>query len=209
MNLGLASAVSVIGKLIGFILLIVAYLYIDKLEKTGCACSVHPYRESIHTYLIISLSYFFITVFFPPSVAVSILGPIGSLAYLVIEFVFTIVSLVFFILMMKYIKYLSVEKCKCSEGNTREILYIYSVVEVVLLTLFVVLPILVSVIKGAFALAVTTINDVQDKTKTVSEAVFNPLKSVKEIPRALRTDVREIMTLPKTAVKGVKKVLRR
>ena len=110
---------------------------------------------------------------------------------------------------MRYINYLSVEKCKCSEGNTREILYIYSILEVILLSLLVIVPILTSIIKGAYGLAVSTVKSVQGKTGTVNDAVFNPLSGINKAPRAAMRDVREVMSLPKTAVKGVKKILRR
>jgi hypothetical protein len=208
MDLSVANAISIVGKLLGFILLVVAYVYINKLEKTGCECSVHPYRESIHRYLTFAIVYFVITVFFPPSVAIGIFGPVGGIAYVIIDIIFTIVSLVFFILMMRYIKFLSVEKCKCSEGNTREILYIYSVVEVVILSLLVVLPILTTIIKGAFALAISTVEDVKSKTGTVTDAVFNPLKAVRQVPRTARRDFSDIISGPGAAVKGVSKVLR-
>ena len=168
-----------------------------------------PYRKSIKTYLVFAIVYFLVTVFLPPALAVDLLGPIGGLAYVVADLVFTVVSLVFFVLMMRYINYLSVEKCKCSEGNTREILYIYSILEVILLSLLVIVPILTSIIKGAYGLAVTTVKSVQGKTGTVNDAVFNPLSGINKAPRAAMRDVREVMSLPKTAVKGVKKILRR
>ena len=209
MNFGIANAVSVVGKIIGFILLVVAYMYMDKLEKIGCACADHPYRKPIKKFLVFAIVYFLITTFLPPAVAVDIFGPVVGIAYVIIDMIFTLVSLVFFVLMMRYTKYLSVEKCKCSEGNTREILYVYSVLEVVMLSLLVIVPILASIVKGAFALAVTTVKDVQHKTGTVTDSVFNPLKAIKSTPRALRNDAREILSLPKTAMKGVKKVFRK
>lgn len=209
MDLGLANAVSVIGKTIGFILLVVAYMYVDKLEKMGCDCAAHPYQKPIKNFLIFAIVYFLVTLFLPPSAAVALFGPIAGFAYVIVDIVFTVVALVFFIMMMRYIKYLSVEKCKCSEGNTRQILYVYSILEVIILSLLVILPILTSIIKGTFALAVTTVKDVQSKTGTVTDSVFNPLKAVKSVPRALSRDVREVASLPRTAVKGVKKVLRR
>ena len=209
MDLSLANAISVIGKIIGFILLVIAYMYIDKLEKTGCECAAHPYQKPIKKFLIFAISYFLVTIFLPPTLAVSLLGPVAGFAYVIVDIIFTFVSLVFFVLMMRYTKYLSLEKCKCIEGNTREILYIYSILEVIILSLLVILPILTSIVKGAFALAVSTVKDVQSKTGTVTDSVFNPLKAIKEIPRGIKRDVRDLMTLPSTAVKGVKKVLRK
>jgi hypothetical protein len=209
MDFGIANAVSVVGKIIGFILLVVAYMYLDKLEKIGCACAEHPYRKSIKKFLTFAIAYFLITTFLPPAVVVDLLGPVAGLAYVVIDIVFTVVALVFFVLLMRYTKYLSVEKCKCSEGNTREILYIYSIIEVIMLSLLVILPIVLSIGKGAFALAVTTVKDVQSKTGTVTDTVFNPLKAAKSVPRAFKNDAREILSLPKTAVQGVKKVFRK
>ena len=209
MDFGIANAVSVVGKIIGFILLVVAYMYIDKLEKIGCACADHPYRKPIKNFLKFAIVYFLLTTFLPPAVAAELLGPVAGLIYVVLDVVFTVVALVFFVLMMRYTKYLSVEKCKCSEGNTREILYIYSILEVIMLSLLVILPIVLSIGKGAFALAVTTVKDVQSKTGTVTDSVFNPLKAVKSVPRALKNDAREVLSLPKTAVKGVKKVFRK
>jgi len=209
MDLGLANAISIIGKMIGFILLVLAYMYLNKLEQIGCDCAEHPYRNRIKTFLKFAIGYFLITVFFPPSVAVKYFGSVVGIVYVLIDIVFTLISLVFFILMMRYIKYLSIEKCKCSEGNTREILYIYSVVEVILLSLLVILPIVTSIIKGAFALAVTTVQELKSSTGTVTGAVFNPLKAIKDIPSALTRDVKGVVSLPKTGYKGVKKVLSR
>jgi hypothetical protein len=209
MNFLLANGISIVGKTIGFILLVLAYLYIKKLEEIGCDCAEHPYRNRIQTYLKVAIGYFLITIFLPPSLAVRYFGPLVGVIYVLIDIIFTLVSIVFFVLMMQYIKYLSVEKCKCSEGNTREILYIYSVVEVILLSLLVILPILTSIIKGVFALAVTTVQDIKGSTGTVTESVFNPLKALKEVPRAVSRDARDIASLPKTAFKGVKKVLSR
>jgi hypothetical protein len=209
MDLSLANGIAIVGKIIGFILLVLAYMYLNKLEQTGCDCAEHPYRNRIKGYLKFAIGYFLITVFFPPSVAVKYFGSVVGMIYVLVDILFTLVSLVFFILMMRYIKYLSVEKCKCSEGNTREILYVYSVVEVILLALLVILPIVTSIIKGAFALAVTTVQDIKSNTGTVTESVFNPLKAIKEVPRAVKRDVRDIASLPKTGMKGVKKVLSR
>jgi hypothetical protein len=209
MDFGLANVISIIGKIIGFILLVIAYLYIDKLEKTGCECANHPYRKSIKRYLVFAIIYFVITVSIPPSVAIDLFGQSAGIAYVLVDLVFTIISLVFFVLMMRYIKYLSIEKCKCSEGNTREILYIYSVLEVVLLSLLVILPLVTSVIKGAFALAITTVENVQGKSGTVTDAVFNPVGALRKAPRAAIRDTKSLLSLPKTAVKGVSKILKK
>ena len=209
MDFGLANAISVIGKTIGFVLLVLAYIYINKLEKTGCECAQHPYRNRIKSYLQFAIAYFLITLFLPLGLAVRYLGSTVGILYVLIDIIFTLVSIVFFVLMMRYIKYLSIEKCKCSEGNTREILYIYSIVEVIILSLLVILPILTSIIKGVFALAVTSVQEVKGKSGTVAESVFNPLKALKEVPRAATRDVKDIIKLPGTAVEGVKKVLSR
>jgi hypothetical protein len=206
MDLSVSYILSIFGKTLGLILLFIAYMYIDKLEKIGCVCAEHPHRKPIKNFLIFAMLYFALTVFFPPAITVKYLGPVTGSIYVALDTIFVLVSLVFFILILKYVRYLTVEKCKCSEDVRREVVYIYAIVEVIILVLLVVLPIVLSIIKGAFALAVTSVKEIQHSVDDVSEAVFNPLKAIKKGPKAIVRNVRETLSLPKTAYKGIKRI---
>ena len=54
-------------KILLAILLITTYLYIEKLEQTGCECSEHPNRQFIKTFSLFSAIFYLITVFVNPA----------------------------------------------------------------------------------------------------------------------------------------------
>ena len=62
------SAVAIfILKILLAILLITTYLYIEKLEATGCECSEHPNRQFIKSFSIFGAIFYIITVFVNPA----------------------------------------------------------------------------------------------------------------------------------------------
>ena len=62
------SAVAIfILKILLAILLITTYLYIEKLEQTGCDCSEHPNRQFIKSFSIFGAIFYIITVFVNPA----------------------------------------------------------------------------------------------------------------------------------------------
>ena len=89
MNTDMSYIASIILGSIGIILLITTYVYIDKLEKIGCSCSVHPYRNFIKNYCLFAVVYIFATMLIPPKALVSAIGPIGVVIYFIVKVLFT------------------------------------------------------------------------------------------------------------------------
>lgn len=188
----LAYIFNVIGSLIGIILLGMTYTYIVKMEDMGCECAEHPYRDFVKKYCLFAIGFLLITMFVPVDAVVKAFGPIGSLVFKLIKVAYMLATFVFFVLAYIYVRYLTYEKCKCSEDVRREILYFASIIEIVLLTAFFVIPLVIYVSVGSFALAMGTVKFVDGKFDTVKEAAVNPLASAKKLPKALSKTVRKL-----------------
>lgn len=181
----IAYIVSVIGGFLGIFLLVITYTYIDKLEKIGCVCSEHPYRNFVKKYCLFAIGYIALTMFFPPATAVKLLGPELGVAYFAVKVLYTIATIVFFVLALIYVRYLMREKCKCSEDVRREVLYIWSILEIVILAMAVVIPTVMMVATGAFVLVRSAVID-NKKMDTVMDAAINPIGNVKKVPGNLK-----------------------
>ncbi len=190
--MNLAYLFGVVGSLIGIILLGLTYTYIVKLENTGCECAEHPYRDFVKKYSLFAIGFLLVTMFLPIQAVVKALGPTGAMVYMLIKVIYTLATFVFFVLAFIYVRYLTVEKCKCSEDVRREILYIASILEIVLLSAFFVIPLVVFVLTGAYALAIGSVKFVDGKFDVVKEAAVNPLASAKKVPKALSKTVRKL-----------------
>lgn len=179
----------VLLSFVGIILLGVTYFYIDKLEKMPCECARHPYQRFVKTYPLFAIAYLALTMFLLPSVgAGKMLGGVLAVA----QFIYTIATIAFFIMALMYIRYLKAAKCACSESMTREIIYIWSILELVILLSLIVVGVIMFIVSGAFALAVGTVGKVNDSARTVQEAAVNPLKSARKVPGALRKTLKSL-----------------
>lgn len=180
-------------SIIGVILMIVTYTYINKLERIKCVCSEHPYRNFIKKYLIFAIIFLSITAFIPPSIVIGQLGEIYGFVYMIIKWVYVIATVVFFVYALQYVRYLAREKCKCSEDIRREVLYWWSITELVILGILILLPALLVLINGTVSLAIVSGNNVlSDLDKTVVSSVVNPLKSMKKASSSLKMSVEKI-----------------
>lgn len=188
----LVYVASVILGFIGIILLALTYTYIDKLEKTGCACAEHKFRNFVKGYCIFAIVFLLFTMFFPVNTAVRTLGATGAMVYGVIKFLYVIATLVFFVLAFQYAKYLRDEKCKCSEDVRREVLYYWSLLEIIILASLIVLPILATIIGTAFGLALTTVKELNNSFKDVKSAAVDPIKSARKVPKALKNSFKKL-----------------
>jgi uncharacterized membrane protein len=191
----LAYIASVIGGFIGIILLVTTYMYIDKLEKIGCPCADHPYRNFIKKYCIFAIVFLLVTMFFPASSAVQLLGPIGATAYMFVKVAYVIATVIFFVLALIYVRYLMKEKCKCSEDIRREVLYIWAILEIVILGALVVIPLIITIIGGALGVVLGGVKSVHNSAAQVQNIAVNPLKSVKKVPGALRDSAKAAKNL--------------
>lgn len=189
-----ANILTIVNSLLGVLFLILAYTYIVKLEKIGCACSVHPYRKYVKGMIIFLVVYLLVTMFIPPATLAKVLGPQSGIIMMIIYTLVAIVGIVFWILTIIYIRYLKKEKCKCSEDLRREIVYVISIIEVIAIFLAVILGILLGVVSSALMLVLTTVKDVERSHSTIANAVANPIDAAVSIPSNLKK-------LPKTLKK--------
>lgn len=183
------DVVQIASTLMGFVgiaLFFVAYMYMDKMEKIGCACAEHKYQKFVKNFPIVAIVYLALTMFVPPSLAADRFGaPIG-LALFLLKAAFVVAAFVFFVLALQYVRYLKDAKCACSEDVRREVLYWWSILEIVLMGVAVVLPIFFAVTAGAFALTMTTVKQVAAASGVAREAAVNPIKSVRKFPATLK-----------------------
>lgn len=107
-------------------LYIVFLVYLVKLEKIGCKCALNWRRNYMITFMIFSLA----------TNVISVIAPSLRLnkVYVIIS---AILSLMFLIVTIQYVKKLKNDKCECSKDSTREILFYYSWIMLVLFWLSV------------------------------------------------------------------------
>jgi MFS family permease len=189
-------------SIIGVVLMGLTYTYIDKLERIKCVCAEHPYKNFIKKYIIFAICFLLVTAFLPPSAVVGLVGPLYGLIYLVIKWIYVIATVVFFVYALRYVQYLTREKCKCSEDIRRDVLYWWSITQLVIFAILIVLPFILMVATGAFALAVKSGKGVvSNLDKTVMMTAVNPVKGAKKATGAFADDV-------SSASKSLKKTMK-
>lgn len=178
-------------SMIGVILMVVTYLYIDKLEKIQCACAEHPYKKYIKSYLVFAIAFLLVTAFVPPTKAARLFGPLFAVVYAVVKIIYGFATFIFFIYALQYVRFLMKEKCKCSEDVRREVLYVWSIAEILIYFVLVIIPIIVLFVGNAVALVLTTGKSaVKEVTAVSMEASVNPVKALKKVPKSLRSSVK-------------------
>lgn len=105
-------------------LYIVFLVYLFKLEKIGCKCALNWRRNYMITFLIFALTSNFLSMFIP-AIKLNILLILAS----------SVLSLMFVIISIQYVQKVKADKCDCSEHLTREIMYYYSWIMLVLFIL--------------------------------------------------------------------------
>jgi len=190
----LAYILSLINSLLGVLFLIMAYTYIEKLEKIGCACSEHPYRKYVKNFTIFLVAYLLLTMFLPPATLASLMGPTSGFLMMALHAAVTLVGVSFFVITIMYVRWLKTEKCKCSEDVRREVMYIISIIEIIAIFLSVILLILLGVTGGALMLVVTAVKSAHKSEGTVMNYIANPISAARSIPGNLKK-------LPKTLKK--------
>ena len=181
----IAQMLSIAISFLGIFLLLMIYTYIDKLEKTGCECSESPYRSFIKYFPLVAVVYLLLTMALSSGAIVNLFGSSGSLVYMLIRAAFVILFFVFFIIVILYVRNLIVTKCECSEDIRREVMYLYAILEVVMLSLSVVLILLESIVQGAYVIGANTVKSMSNDSGRVTTIVNNPLKSLGKIPKDL------------------------
>lgn len=177
------AAIVAVFQLVLIGLYTLTYLYVDKMERTGCACSVHPYRSFIRTFPMFAVVYLLITMFAP-----MFMGKSGAFAMVMqlLSFMFTIGSIIFFILAIKYIEYLIREKCKCSEDNRREMLYYWSIVHLALIFAGFLIVLLTTLFTTMTLSSLATEKTLKTSYGDVSKSVRNPARAAFTLPDRLK-----------------------
>ena len=176
----------VASSVLGIFLLLLSYTYIDKLEKIGCPCAESKYRKFLKNFSLFAALYLFALMFVSPSALPTILGINGTIIFKVFNVAMFLLFFASFVIALMYTRNLINEKCQCSEDIRREVLYVYSIVEIVLLSLNVVIGILLALFTGAVAVAMATVNNVSNNEGTLIDNVTNPIGNVAKLPKSLK-----------------------
>jgi hypothetical protein len=112
--------VDLVSKAIQIGLYIAFLVYLGKLEQIGCACALNWRRQFIIAFIVVALVWTLVTIVMTPFKNV-------YLAVLLAAF-----SLAFVVIAIQYVNKLKKDKCECSEHLTREVLYYYAWVSVIL-----------------------------------------------------------------------------
>ena len=196
----LVHVLTIANSFLGIFFLLLAYTYINKLEKIGCACAEMKNRKFLKNFALFGAVYLFVTMMISPSAAVAMFGETGSFVYWGISLLFVLFSLVFYVLALLYVRKLIKEKCECSEDVRREVLYIYSIVEIVLISIALVNGVLLSLLGSAIGLALATFNNVDHTSVDVIESIRNPIKSLRKAP----ADFNKVTSSLKNTLRGRK-----
>jgi predicted PurR-regulated permease PerM len=187
---------SLIIQMIFVILLIIIYAYLNKLENVGCECAEHPNKEFIKNFTIIALLYFFITAFIS----------IKSIARAIATFVFFLLFVVYIYYAFDYVRYLTNEKCKCSEDMSRDIIAIGTMISLFLfLTLLftvIIIPILISTLTSLLS----RIELFEDE---VERTIRNPMRTLKSTPDRIAKSVKDVGSFVKKSAKKITNVRKR
>ena len=185
-------------KILLAILLITTYLYIEKLEQTGCECSEHPNRQFIKSFSLFGFVYYLLTVFINP--ANLDFGDAFKAILGVIDLVFFIMLGLYFYYTVDYIRYLINEKCKCSEDMRRELIMGGSIIELIL----IVIVFIGSMVLPVTATCLSSVIDNADKTRNeIKKTVSNPYNSIIKTPSTVKSTINNLKS---TSNKVLKKI---
>lgn len=173
-------------SILGIVLMVTTYMYIQKLERVACQCAEHPYRNFIKNYILFAIGFLVITTFVPPAAADKLFGANFAVVYKLIQVLYGFATVIFFIYALLYVRYLVKEKCKCSEDVRREVLYYWSVAEIIIIGVILVLPWISKIVLGSLGVMMTATKDLLSKESVVREAAVNPFKAARKLPSALK-----------------------
>jgi|APGre2960657373_1045057.scaffolds.fasta_scaffold07202_4 flagellar biogenesis protein FliO len=181
------SIVKLVGSLAVIILMVVTYTYIQKLERIACQCSIHPYRNYIKNYILFAIVFLLFTMFVTPATAAKMFGSSFALVMSVVEVLFVIGTFVFFVYAIMYVNYLMKEKCKCSEDMRREVLYVWSILHMTLISITFLLPWVIGLTMSSLGLLLSASKDFAAKgPAAVRQTMVAPFKSVRGLPASLK-----------------------
>lgn len=174
--------------------------YIYKLEKIGCPCAESPYRRFLKGYMTFAIAYLFCSIIVTGSISPDALsgflkkGSPMALGFIVIDIVFTVATVTFFIQSISYVRRLVQEKCECSNDVRRDVMYYWSVIQLTLIAILVLLPLALTIVLGAVGFFQSTFSPKQlmNYKKEVESIVIDPIGSIKRAPRAVRGQMKRL-----------------
>ena len=199
-NNNLSFYSSAIIQAIFAILLIIILSYIYKLENMGCECSEHPNKEFIKNFTIVALAYFLITSI------ISLKSVAESMGYVVVQllsiatFVFFLMFVVYIYYAFDYVRYLTNEKCKCSEDINRDIISVGTMI-----SLFLFLTLLFTII--IVPILLSTLSDLLNRLEVfegeIEDTVSNPMRTIQKTPDRILTSVKDVGKFVKKSAKKI------
>lgn len=187
----LAHVMTAITGVLGLFLLGMTYTYIEKLENIGCACAEHKYRNFIKVFTIVAFVMLALGVVFPPSAAVRVLGSVVGRAYEALMYAFALALIVYFVMVFVYVRYLMREKCRCSEDIRREVMYIWAILEIILIAALFVFGLVIVLISSSVAMAVNTIDEVKKTAPVIPQAALDPVNSVMKVTKSVSKSLKK------------------
>jgi hypothetical protein len=199
-NNNLSFYSSAIIQAIFAILLIIILSYIYKLENMGCECSEHPNKEFIKNFTIVALAYFLITSI------ISLKSVAESMGFVVVQllsiatFVFFLMFVVYIYYAFDYVRYLTNEKCKCSEDISRDIISIGTMISLFLfltsLFTIIIVPILLSTLSDL-------LNRIEVFESEIEDTVSNPFRTIQRTPDKILSSVKDVGKFVNSSAKKI------
>jgi hypothetical protein len=199
-NNNLSFYSSAIIQAIFAILLIIILSYIYKLENMGCECSEHPNKEFIKNFTIVALAYFLITSI------ISLKSVAESMGFVVVQllsiatFVFFLMFVVYIYYAFDYVRYLTNEKCKCSEDISRDIISIGTMISLFLfltsLFTIIIVPILLSTLSNL-------LNRIEVFESEIEDTVSNPFRTIQRTPDKILSSVKDVGKFVNSSAKKI------
>ena len=199
-NNNLSFYSSAIIQAIFAILLIIILSYIYKLENMGCECSEHPNKEFIKNFTIVALAYFLITSI------ISLKSVAESMGFVVVQllsiatFVFFLMFVVYIYYAFDYVRYLTNEKCKCSEDISRDIISIGTMISLFLfltsLFTIIIVPILLSTLSNL-------LNRIEVFESEIEDTVSNPFRTIQRTPDKILSSVKDMGKFVNSSAKKI------
>jgi hypothetical protein len=197
---------SLIIQMIFVILLVIIYAYLHKLENIGCECSEHPNKDFIKNFTIIALVYFFITAFISLKSIAKNMGGVVVQLLAIATFVFFLLFVVYIYYAFDYVRYLTNEKCKCSEDMSRDVIAVGTMISLFLfLTLLftiIIIPILIITLSNL-------LDKIEDFESEVEQTIRNPMRTFKTTPDRIARSAKEIGSFVKKSAKKITNVRRK
>lgn len=112
-------------SVVGIIFHIIAYSYLDKLEKIQCKCAEDKNVKFMRFALLFLIFYLLINMFIPMPVLSS--QNKGGMVYLAVNLGVGLLALIYYIVSIRYVNKLASAKCRCSEDQRREIMFVWGI----------------------------------------------------------------------------------